>query len=126
MTYGASVMCGLTASVPIGLIAPLYSGGAPPLVERALLGLGRLPDEPLRLGVGYDDERPRLLILAGGRGAGDLDRVPEQFVRHRLRREEADRAARSHALEELGRPFERVLGLEPLPAERERSVLAHA
>jgi hypothetical protein len=28
MTYGASVMCGFTASVPIGSIAPKYSSDA--------------------------------------------------------------------------------------------------
>jgi hypothetical protein len=54
----------------------------------------------LRLAVGDDDERPRLLMRTRRRGAGNLDRIPDQLERDGIVREEANRAAGAHQVEE--------------------------
>src|SRR5437764_493019 len=114
---------------PVGADRPdrlLPLRGGAPVVEVALFRLRALPQPLLRLGIGDDHERPRLLVRAGGRRARGADRVLDQLRRNGLDRELADGAARLHQLQELARVLERALCGRPVVRERDGTILGHA
>jgi len=84
------------------------------LVEQPLFALGGLADALLRVVVGDDDERPRLLVRAGWRRPGDAQRVLDQLPRHRIGSEAAHRAPCQHRRQVRVRTRECLRGWDAL------------
>ena len=103
-------------------VEPLRRGAV--LVEVTLLVLGGLPQAGLEVGVGDDDERPRLLVCAGRGRPGGTQSVLDEFHGHGLFREHAHRAARAHQVHELARVPQRLFLARPFVPQRNRPVHA--